>query len=203
MVRAYHVIFTAYGFWLPNDPRGSWSDYVRRWEILRFGRATKTDQRRSLARDEHDHRQRRAAKRALRYRPVSFTGRQALSVAAGFRNAIARSDYRFHACTILPEHVHAVIARCAYKIEDVVGQIKGQATRQLKRDGLHPFGHLAESPSPWVRRGWNVFLNTDEDIRRAIGYVQQNPIKEGKPPQHWSFVVPFESNDKRRAMPDR
>lgn len=28
MVLAYHVIFGAYGFWLPNDPRGSWSKFV-------------------------------------------------------------------------------------------------------------------------------------------------------------------------------
>ena len=26
MVHGYHVILAAYGFWLPNDPRGSWSD---------------------------------------------------------------------------------------------------------------------------------------------------------------------------------
>lgn len=25
MVIGYHVIFSTYGFWLPNDPRGSWS----------------------------------------------------------------------------------------------------------------------------------------------------------------------------------
>ena len=192
MVRAYHAIFTTYGFWLPNDPRGSWSDYVRRWEVLRFGPATKTDQRRSLARDEHNRQQRLTAKRALRYQPVSFTGRQALSVAVGFGNAIARSGYRFHACAILPEHVHAVVARCAHKIGHMVGQLKGEATKQLTRDGLHPFGHLAAAPSPWVRRGWNVFLNTDDEIRRAVRYVKQNPIKEGKPPQQWSFVVPFE-----------
>jgi hypothetical protein len=28
MILGYHVIFGAYGFWLPNDPRGSWSDFV-------------------------------------------------------------------------------------------------------------------------------------------------------------------------------
>ena len=27
-----HVIITAYGFWLPNDPRGSWSDFVGAWD---------------------------------------------------------------------------------------------------------------------------------------------------------------------------
>src|SRR5438034_5148372 len=42
MVLASHGIFTAYGFWLPNDPRGSWSDFVRSWELfLAGGFATK------------------------------------------------------------------------------------------------------------------------------------------------------------------
>jgi len=72
-----------------------------------------------------------------------------------------------------------------------VGQLKGEATKQLKRDGLHPFGHLANTPSPWARRGWNVFLNSDEAIRSDTRYVEQNPIKENKPPQNWSFVVPL------------
>ena len=26
MVIAQHLVFTTYGFWLPNDPRGSWSE---------------------------------------------------------------------------------------------------------------------------------------------------------------------------------
>ena len=40
MVHGYHVILPMYGFWLPNDPRGSWSDFVRKWELVRFGRAS-------------------------------------------------------------------------------------------------------------------------------------------------------------------
>jgi hypothetical protein len=35
---AAHIIFTAYGFWLPNDPRGSWSEWVAAWELFRFGK---------------------------------------------------------------------------------------------------------------------------------------------------------------------
>ena len=38
-----HVIITTYGFWLPNDPRGSWSDFVGAWELLRYGRSTEGD----------------------------------------------------------------------------------------------------------------------------------------------------------------
>ncbi len=192
MVIAYHAIFTAYGFWLPNDPRGSWSDYIRSWELLRFGRATKTDERHSLARTPHDNHLRQQAKQALKYEPVSFSGRQALSISAGFHNAMKRSGYVFYACSILPEHVHAVIARSRYNIEHVVGQLKGEATKQLNRDGLHPFGRLAARPSPWVRKGWNVYLDNDHAIRRAACYVEENPTKEGKPPQRWQFVTPFE-----------
>ena len=65
MIVGYHVIFGMYGFWLPNDPRGSWSDFVGSWELFRFGRATKTDERRSVAWRKHNHRQRAAAKRSL------------------------------------------------------------------------------------------------------------------------------------------
>ncbi len=42
---AYHVILSAYGFWLPNDPRGSWSDFVWSWELAKFGPATKVSTR--------------------------------------------------------------------------------------------------------------------------------------------------------------
>ena len=29
MVAGYHLIWTTYGFWLPNDPRGSTSSEIR------------------------------------------------------------------------------------------------------------------------------------------------------------------------------
>ena len=109
MIRAYHAIFTAYGFWLPNDPRGSWSDFVGSWELFRFGPATKTDTRRSVAGKPHDRALRLAAKQALKYPPVQFNGRQASSIARGFATAIAEHGYRVHACSILPEHVHVVV----------------------------------------------------------------------------------------------
>ena len=64
MVRWYHLIVTGYGFWLPNDPRGSWTDFVGSWEIYKFGTGTKTTETRSLAHDPHDVELRLAAKRA-------------------------------------------------------------------------------------------------------------------------------------------
>ena len=51
---AFHLIISAYGFWLPNDPRGSWSDFVAAWELRKFGPATKVNGRHSYAHDPHD-----------------------------------------------------------------------------------------------------------------------------------------------------
>jgi REP element-mobilizing transposase RayT len=195
-VLAYHAIITAYGFWLPNDPRGSWSDYVRCWELARFGPATKVTTRRSLAGRTHDRQQRAQAKQALCYPPVVFSGEQAAAIGDGFKQAIDESSYTVHACTILPEHTHLVILRHRQKIELVVGHLKGRASHQLLDRGLHPLrdyrNRLGAVPSPWADHGWPVYLSTPADIRRAIAYVEQNPIKEGLPPQHWSFVTPYE-----------
>ncbi|GAI66265.1 unnamed protein product, partial [marine sediment metagenome] len=43
MVIAYHAIFTTYGTWLPNDPRGSYSkeiynEQLRTLSIINYGR---------------------------------------------------------------------------------------------------------------------------------------------------------------------
>jgi REP-associated tyrosine transposase len=195
VVRAYHIIMTAYGFWLPNDPRGSWSDWIRRWELLRHGTATKVTTHRSLARQPHDHCKRQEAKRALRYPAVSFTGRQALMIGMGFKQAIEESSYVVYACSILPEHAHLVVARHAHGGERIAGHLKGRATHQLALEGLHPLAACRQQdgtiPSPWARKSWPVFLETDEAIQRAIAYVEDNPLKEGKPRQRWSFVVPY------------
>ena len=197
MVLASHVIFSAYGFWLPNDPRGSWSDFVGSWELLRFGRATKTDSRRSVAWEEHDQEARLVAKKALKCPPVVFTGIQARAVGRGFAALSARSDLTIWACSILPEHVHMVIARHAYHVEQIVNLLKGEATRQLVAEGIHPLaGHAGADgklPKAWSRGLWKVYLDSPGDIARAIRYVEENPAKEGLPRQRWRFVRGYEA----------
>ena len=198
MVRAYHVVFSTYGFWLPNDPRGSWSDFVRSWEIARFGKASKVNTRRSLAHTPHDVRLRQRAKRALKYPAVVLAGVQARAVGHGFAIAVAKSGYCIHACSILPQHVHLVVARHRLPVEQIIAHLKGAATLRLIDEGRHPLKNCRTSrrstPTPWSqRKGWVVYLSDKGDIRRAIRYVEENPIKEGKRRQTWSFVVPFEA----------
>jgi len=190
MVHAYHVAFGAYGFWLPNDPRGSWSTFVGSWELRRFGQATKVTDRHSLARNQHDHKQRQAAKEVLKFPPVVFTGHQAVAVAAGFQESSVESGYTLFACAILPEHVHLVIGRQEREIKRVVGHLKGRATQRLKTSG-----HWTNAERPvWSRGCWTVFLNSPDDVWRAIRYVEENPSKEGKRRQHWSCVTPYDGS---------
>jgi REP element-mobilizing transposase RayT len=193
MIVGHHLIFGAYGFWLPNDPRGSWSDFVGAWELFRYGGATKTNSRRSVAAEKHDQQLRLATKKALKHPAVNFTGVQARAIARGIGEYAERSNTPIWSCAILPDHVHLVVGKTRLSAEKMVIQFKGAATRKLIEEGIHPLQHRAEPgerpPKCFARGEWKVFLDPP-DVPCAIEYVVFNPEKEGKPRQTWSFVVP-------------
>jgi REP element-mobilizing transposase RayT len=197
-VIGFHLIITAYGFWLPNDPRGSWSDFVRAWGLLRFGRATKVTTRRSLASEPHDRELRSEAKEALLRPPVEFTGFQAREVAQGFGEYATRNNVSVLACSILPAHVHMVLGSDERDIHQVSRLFKGAATSALSDAGLHPFTDMPTRsgaiPTPWTRHEWVCYLYCPDDVRHPIAYVEENPVKEGKRAQTWSFVRSFDGD---------
>ena len=186
MVAAYHSTFCAYGFWLPNDPRGSWSDYVRCWDLFyAAGGGTACGARRSVAAVTHDPASRRRAKEPLANPPVRFSMEQIAAIGRGFGIASDESEYRILACAIMRDHVHTVILRHTKAIEQVVGHLRSRGTKQLNAESLRT------DPTVWAQNSWNVFLNTTQDIARAIQYVNNNPIKAGLPPQKWDFITPW------------
>ena len=187
MVLAYHCIFGMYGFWLPNDPRGSGSDYIGSWDLFRYGPATKTRGQQSRAGIEHDHSLRTEAKGALHYPPVILTGRQAVTVVAGFAQAAAEGGYLLHACAVLPDHIHLVVGRHSRRIRQIVGHLKSCATSQLRKASEWQ----GDERPVWGEHGWNVFLNDLDRVERAIAYVEENPEKEGERRQNRSLVTPF------------
>ena len=191
MVHGCHVIWGTYGFWLPNDPRGSWSDVVDSWDLARFGKAT----RHARSGDRHEWQAwRDRVAMALKFPAVRFSGVQAHSVGTGFANAVRKCKFTVWACSILPEHVHLVIARHVYPVERVCIQLKGEATKQLRAESRHPLSEFEKNgklPSLWGEKQWKVFLDNNEAIQNAVRYVEENPVKEGKPRQRWSFVTPF------------
>jgi hypothetical protein len=179
----FHIIRCFYGFWLPNDGRGSGSDWVRNKNLLKFGPANPTDGRRSVAGAPFDPDVRRLARSELLYPHVELNGEQARSVANGFRNEITQFRGAIRALTILPSPAHLVVPTHRYDIRRFCGRRKGAATKQLNADGLHPLAGFRDgngaAPSPWARLPWVVYLFTDGDMVRSMDYVEVNPLKEG------------------------
>jgi REP element-mobilizing transposase RayT len=194
MLLGYHLILSAYGFWLPNDPRGSWSDFVGAWELLRYGPATHVKDGRSHAHDEHDVALRLEAKKALKYPAVLFDGVQARAVARGFQEFAWKVGLHVWACALLPDHIHLVVAQHRLRIEQIANLLKGAASRQLVREDIHPLRlfktQSGRCPKAFSRGQWKVFIDSEEQLQRAIEYVNANPEKEGKRRQNWTFVEP-------------
>jgi REP element-mobilizing transposase RayT len=196
MVIGYHLILSTYGFWLPNDPRGSCSRFVGAKHLFRFGKATTVSTRRSVAAAPHDRKLRRQARTSLQRPAIRFSGIQARAIARGFAFTTVRYDLPVWACSLLPDHAHWVIGRTGRSIESVAAMLKADATRQMLHEGLHPFAGVREKngrlPSIWASGIWKVFLSTPSEVHSRIGYVERNPVKAGYRAQRWPFVTPYE-----------
>jgi hypothetical protein len=74
--------------------------------------------------------------------------------------------------------------------------LKGAASTQLLSERLHPFAQAPYAsgrlPTPWARNEWSCFLDSADDIARAIRYVERNPTREGMKAQRWNFVKRFD-----------
>jgi REP element-mobilizing transposase RayT len=192
----WHLIFSVYGFWLPNDERGSGSSRVRAQHIYDVGgEATKVHTTFSVANKPYDRKLRRAAREALKYPPVELTGIQARAVGRGIAAVCRKIGFVVHACAVLPDHVHVVVARHELEGDDIIACLKLAGTRGMNEEGLHPMRKHPRSngklPSPWAGGGWKVMLFTPKQMRAAIRYVEQNPVRAGYKPQQWTFVVPY------------
>lgn len=188
-VLGYHLVLAAYGFWLPNDPRGSGSPFVGSQALYdEAGPATfLADRQRSVAGALHDQDARRRAKRALNAPPVRWNGEQARLIVHAMAAYLERDGIPIWAAAILTDHLHLVIARSEKRIEHLANWLKGAATRSLRDHGALPI----RDTKMFARGYWATYLDSVEAIAAAIRYVEQNPIKDGLKSQHWSFVQPF------------
>lgn len=196
MVLGYHLVLAAYGFWLPNDPRGSGSVIVGSRAMYEFGEATYLPERHtSVAHATHDPNQRRLAKRTLRYPPIQWSGIQARSIMHAFADELSHRSIAIWAAAILPDHLHLVLARSDWRIERLANSLKGAATRALRAQKLHPMERYARPsgsvPKMFARGYWATYLDSIEAISAAIRYVERNPVKDGLPEQRWPFVEPI------------
>ena len=170
MIIGYHTIFTTYGTWLPNDPRGSFSHeiYSRALQALgpiQYGRRNPQPGRAILRRFWT------AAEPKLSRRAYFIDDRTRAVVGRGFAKVVDRLGLNIFACSVMNDHVHLLIGRSKYRIEYLVGQFKGAATHAL---GL--------KQTPWTRGCWKVFINDTSALHAAGKYIEHNPVAAGLRP---------------------
>lgn len=192
-VIAHHIILCTYGFWLPNDPRGSHSKFVWSPEIATFGEATTVNDGRSRATDSHDQSRRFAAKEALKFPEVILSGQQALILSQGIAEAVEKNEFRFLAYAIMEQHLHCVAISETMKPKEIVMQMKRYGSNRLTREKQNPlYSHRNRNggriPSIWAQGYWCIHIKDTDQLRTTIKYVEENPVKDGKRRQRWSFV---------------
>ena len=186
MVFGYHLIWTAYGWWLPNDPRGSMSETIRSDVIAELGALHYGRKKAQPAGWVIGEFYARAA-RVLRHELLTFTPEEILVVGSALAETIGRQRYTCYACAVLADHVHVVIRKHRDLAPAMIAKMQADSrtwVRQLKgRDRSHPV---------WGGPGWVVFLDHPDDFRRTIRYTEGNPVKGGLEAQRWGFVKPYD-----------
>ena len=187
LVIAHHLIWTAYGCWLPNDPRGSGSQTIRTDLLaelgeIHFGRET-AQPTGKVVRGFYEH-----AADLLKHPLLTFDDAERLLIADAFTERIDQQRYTCSACAIMPDHVHIIIRKHKDPAAEMVDALK-----DASRDRLIKAGRRALTHPTWLAgHGWKVFLDHPDEIRRTIRYVEQNPIKIGLPAQAWPFVKAYD-----------
>jgi len=186
MVVAHHLIWTAYGWWLPNDPRGSSSHEIRCAEIVGLGELHRG--RKKVQPAAGDIRKfYEAACKILKHDLLKFSADEIRVLGEEFADVIRRRTYTCYACAIMPDHVHLLIRKHRDKAEQMIEHFQVASREAIVAVGSRPPGHPV-----WGGPGWKVYLETREDIQRVIKYIEENPIKSRRPRQTWDFVTPYE-----------
>jgi len=186
MVIAHHLIWTGYGWWLPNDPRGSTSHVIRSDVIADLGalhhgrkriQPASADIRRFYAAAQHD----------LRHPVLCFARDDIETIARGIHEAVLASKYTCYACAVMPDHVHMLVRKHRHRAEEMIAEMQRYSAAQL-----HGEGACEDSHPVWGGGGWKVFLDHPDEVRRTIKYIQDNPLKMGMRVQKWAFVRDYD-----------
>lgn len=187
MVIAHHLMWTLYGWWLPNDPRGSTSHTIRCDPLKDLGELHLGRRRMQPAgRDIHSFYEQAAGH--LQHDLLSFAPNEFPVVADAFNGAIRRCGYTCYALAIMPDHVHLVIRKHKDRAETMIDKLQELTRLRLGESALRAPDHPT-----WVRSGYKVFLDTPDDVRRTIRYIEQNPVKQRLPVQRWPFITPYDN----------
>lgn len=185
LVIAYHLVWTGYGWWLPNDPRGSTSLTTNSDQIAALGEAHFG--RRAVQPSSQVVRQfYEQAADVLKFALLKFDDERIQIIGEAFAEAVTEFRYTCYACTIMPDHVHILIRKHKHQAEEMIANLQTQSRSRLSTTDTIPRNHPL-----WTTGGWKTFLDSPDAIRRTIRYIEANPATAHRPRQHWPFVTPY------------
>jgi putative transposase len=111
---------------------------------------------------------------------------------AAYRATALEHPIRPRAMVVMPDHIHAV-----WTLPEGDGDFSVR-WRKIKGRFTHTVGRAAErSPSKvykrdggiWQRRFWEHRIRDDDELRRAVAYVWENPVRHGfvEKPEDWPY----------------
>ncbi len=195
----FHLVWTGYGQWLPNDPRGSMSRSVASEGLaelgeIHYGRRA-VQPRRSAVNQFYGR-----ANPVLKHPRLRFDADDIATIADGLANCIRENGFMCYACAILHDHIHMVIRKHRQRSAETLARLQAASRAAL----WHTRADLLASEHPiWTVGGWQGILNTPERVRTTIRYIEGNPPKEHLPPQAWPFVTPYDNWPFHRAQQPR
>src|SRR5688572_16770129 len=105
IVIAHHLMWTLYGWWLPNDPRGSTSRVIRQDILADLGELhSGRKQVQPAGREIREFYEQ--ASDVLQHPLMKLDPDEFSIVADSIGAAIEECNYTCYACAIMPDHVH-------------------------------------------------------------------------------------------------
>jgi REP element-mobilizing transposase RayT len=138
---------------------------------------------RATVRDFYDE-----AKPLLQFPVCRFGGVQRCEIGGAFSKSILNHRYTCYGCAIMPDHVHIIVRKHKDSAETMIEKLQNESRERIVECQFVTADHPV-----WTKNSWRVFLNTPDDVRRRIAYVERNPLKEGLPRQIWPFVTAYDN----------
>jgi len=186
MVAGFHLIWTAYGWWLPNDPRGSSSHEIRVEPIADLGELHHGRKKQQPQGWEIKEFYKQAAE-TLKHPLLTLNDDEINLVGSAFEEVIGERHYTCYACAIMPDHVHVLIRKHRDRGETMIANLqetsRGKLIEADRRAPTHPV---------WGGPGWKRFLFQPDDFVRVADYIRKNPLKAGRPAQFWPYVKEYD-----------
>lgn len=186
MIVAHHLLWTIYGYWLPNDPRGSRSRAIHSDALAELGEIH-FERKRVQPRGKELQEFRERAAEILKYEIRELSYGEIASVAVAFQEVMQARSYTCYACAIMPDHVHLLIRKHRDNSDVMIAEFQRASRIAVGASGER----LLEHPV-WGGPGWRVYLETKADIERVTHYIEGNPGKEGLSSQTWPFVAKYD-----------